>query len=261
MILVLVAYGFDAGVRKRWRSFADRLGVPADRRIVVDNAHRGNQVGGREGRAGEYPGTNEQYEFSGYLEGLDHARRLDDQAHRVMLFNDTLFSHHWTLGWGRIASSQSRQPGIWGDGRNDTIPSTGRRLRFLASWHFDLVGSAAIECFRNAVSEVVDRFDEPSGDSAYESYIERYLDGSLWHGYSDPGGLDSPADKQRKLACIRAEHRLSQHKVMAMKIRSYEGPMYRSVHSVDRMLSARRRAGSLRSSGARRVSPASDRLR
>lgn len=239
MIGLLVAYGYDRQLAARWNAFADAAELPKEGRFVVDNA---------QGELADLAGSNDQLEFSGYLEGLQWISARHGDLDRVVIFNDTLFGHHWSTGWAGIVRDGPRDAGIWGDGRLDRVDRSDRSLRFIASWHFDLVGAAAIETFTSTLAEAVDSFDRIGEDPAYEAHLGRYLRSSIRRGYSNPASIREPATRARKLACIRTEHRLSAEPKFAAVMRFYTGPRYRAVHAADRLLSARRRLRSLRSS-------------
>lgn len=237
MIGLLVAYGYDDRVAQRWNAFAESIGVAVEDRVVVDN---------RGGDRADLTGTNAQFEFSGYLEGLRFAGNRRETPERIVIFNDTLFGHHWAGGWARLVARVPSRPGIWGDGRRDRTAAEGWPARYVASWHFDLVGQQAIQVFVEALEQVVDQFDEPDLDPTYEIHLERYLKASHWRGYSNPASVRDGRARERKLACIRAEHRLSSADSVSALLQPYRGPTYRAVHAVDRGLSARRRIASLR---------------
>lgn len=72
-------------------------------------------------------------------------------------------------GWAQIVARRTPTNGIWGDGRVDPIPASTDTLRFLASWHFDIVGEQAFDGFERSLRTVIARFDEPANDPAYKS--------------------------------------------------------------------------------------------
>ena len=63
MASLLLAYGHHAEQDGQWMRFTQQLGHWGQPKMVVDN--RPQSV------LGDVQGSNAQYEFSGYLEGLD----------------------------------------------------------------------------------------------------------------------------------------------------------------------------------------------
>lgn len=233
---LLVAHGFGHESNGRWGTLLARLGVEPTQTLVVDNAG---------GPLADLVGTNSHFEFSGYLEGIEALRSRHVLDDRLLIFNDTLFSHHWGWGWSRLLARRQPRPGVWGDGRVDRIADTDRTMRFLSSWHFDVVGPQALDGFERALRMVIEVFDEPDPDPEYQRHVTRYLNSTAWRGYSNPSGVRSDGDLDRKRACIRAEHRLTARPELEPHVRSYSGVAYELVHAVDRGLSARRRIRNL----------------
>lgn len=233
---LLVSHGFDADAAARWADFTQSAGLDAAYTIVVDNAR---------GETADVRGSNDQFEFSGYREGLNALRAINPNMNRVLIFNDTLFSHHWAGGWAQLVAHTPSVSGVRGDYRVERPWAAGQELQFLASWHFDVSGSEALFQFQRSLDTVIAAFDTPSDDDEYESHLNHYLDASFLRGYSDPAAIQDPRDRLRKRRCIRAEHRLSQALTNDGLLRHYCGPRYQVVHTTDRALSAIRRVRSL----------------
>lgn len=233
MIALLIAFGYNAAMRRQWTAFAERAGIEPSNRVVVDNAG---------GDFGDVAGSNSHFEFSGYLEGIEAVRATGVACDRLVIFNDTLLSHHWAWAWARLVARRSPATGIWGDGRHESFDQDRRELDFLASWHFDIVGTTALDSFEAALRSVIADFDTSIEDCAYKVHIRQYLNSRFSGGYSNPESVADSDGLARKMACIRAEHRLSAHEACVGQIRHLSGIGYQSVRLADRFLSARRRA-------------------
>ena len=229
---ILVAYDFDDRKQKLWDAFLKRSGLINSKNIVIDNSPKENSMATR--------GSNEFYEFSGYLEGLEKVRSKD--LDKIFLFNDTLFEHHAYNMWANFFKNVSfERDGIYGDGRIEPILWNDKPLKIVASWHFLLFGKASIKAFTKILKDVLADFDEPLFiDDAYELYREKYLSGGIFNGYSLSGKLNKE-DSLRKKKCIDTEHRLGRALDKAGKMIFYSGFQYHFTHLVDRYLSFRRR--------------------
>ena len=229
---ILVAYDFDDRKQKLWDAFLKRSGLINSKNIVIDNFPKENSMAIR--------GSNEFFEFSGYLEGLEKvgSKGLD----KIFLFNDTLFEHHTNMMWADfLRNIIPGKEGIYGDGRVEPVLWEGLPLKILASWHFLLSGKASIKAFTKILKDVLADFDEPFFiDDAYELYREKYLSGGIFNGYSLSGKLNKE-DSLRKKKCIDTEHRLGRALDKAGKMIFYSGFQYHFIHLVDRYLSFRRR--------------------
>lgn len=234
---LLVAHGFDAPAAERWKRFLGRADLGDAVSLVVDNAG---------GAHADLTGSNDQFEFSGYLEGLRSLRSRSGPLDRIVIFNDTLFAHHWSTGWAHLVANASNEGGVWGDPRVERAWTDGRELRFLASWHFDVRGRDALDLFEDQLKATIQGFTVVGADAEYEAHLDRYLESSLTSGYSKPSGIVCDEDRLRKLRCIRAEHQLSRLVFDGDALRSYSGIRYQGVHTIDRLLSASRRVRSLR---------------
>jgi hypothetical protein len=229
---ILVAYDFDHRKQKLWNVFLKRSGLINSKHIVIDNCPKENSMATR--------GSNELYEFSGYLEGLEKVGSKD--LDKIFLFNDTLFEHHANNMWANFFKNIiPGKDGIYGDGRIEPVLWEGLPLKILASWHFLLSGKASIKAFTKILKDVLADFDEPFFiDDAYELYREKYLSGGIFNGYSLSGKLNKE-DSLRKNRCIDTEHRLGRALDKAGKMIFYSGFQYHFIHLVDRYLSFRRR--------------------
>ena len=196
---ILVAYDFNHRKQKLWNVFLKRSGLINSKHIVIDNCPKENSMA--------KTGSNEFYEFSGYLEGLEKVGSKD--LDKIFLFNDTLFEHHTNMMWADFFKNITHEnDGIYGDGRVEPVLWDGLPLKILASWHFLLVGKASIKAFTKILKDVLADFDEPLFiDDAYELYREKYLSGGIFNGYSLSGKLNKE-DSLRKKRCIDTEHRL-----------------------------------------------------
>ena len=78
---ILVAYDFDDRKQRLWDAFLKRSKLINSKHIVIDNYSNDNVESIR--------GSNEFYEFSGYLQGIE-TLGLND-LDKIFLFNDTSY--------------------------------------------------------------------------------------------------------------------------------------------------------------------------
>jgi hypothetical protein len=239
MASVLVAYGYTPAKAKKWHRWLDRIGPAAFPSVVVDNApSAGVMVGDRGIRI--IHGSNSQFEFSGYREGL---QALDAKA-PVVLVNDSLFSHHATKAWAQLvrnalAEPQHGNPGVVGDPRTEPIRIDGQPLRHLASWLFVLRTNGDRAQFTSALDHALTHFDQAPTWPGYAEFLAHYYAPTRrWGGYTQ---ALSPDDLERKKRCSWAEHRLSLHLQRQGQMRPLSGLSYQAAHVVDRALSALKR--------------------
>jgi len=232
---LLVAYGYTEDTQRRWLRFLQQAGLDPAHALVLDNK--------APALPGVLAGSNRHFEFSGYSELLEHVSDSLAAEDVVYLFNDTLFSHHWTRGWAQLIQENSRIPsGIYGDPRLEPVNLDGRALRILASWHFALHGHQAITILQDALANVLSQFDTPIADPAYKAYQANYLQPRWWGGYTKVLTSEAYAIKQR---CIWAEHRLSRKLEESTELQAYPNGSYPKVHRMDRLLAAKRRITNL----------------
>ncbi len=233
---ILVAYDFDDRKQMLWDMFLKRSELINSKHIVIDNYPNDNIESKR--------GSNEFYEFSGYIEGIEALGSND--LDRIFLFNDTLFEHHATMMWAYLLKNISpKKDGIFGDGRIEPVLWDGKPLRILASWHFLLKGKSSIRGFKELLEDVLVDFDKPLViDDAYKAYREIYLSGGIFNGYSLSGKLNNE-DALRKRRCIDTEHRLGRELEKKGNMIFYSGFQYQFIHLLDRYLSFHRRFKSI----------------
>jgi len=232
---LLVAYGYTEDTQRRWLQFLQQAGLDPAHALVLDNK--------APALLGVLAGSNLHFEFSGYSELLEHVSDSLTAEDVVYLFNDTLFSHHWTRGWAQLIQENSGiSSGIYGDPRLEPVDLDGRPLRILASWHFALHGHQAITTLQEALANVLSQFDRPITDPGYQVYQANYLQPRWWGGYTKVLTSEAYAIKQR---CIWAEHRLSRQLEDSTELQAYPNGSYPQVHRMDRLLAAKRRITNL----------------
>ncbi len=233
MASLLLAFGHGADQDGRWMRFTQQLGPWGQPKLTVDN--RPDTV------FAEVQGSNAQFEFSGYLEGLDALLERHGPQARILVFNDSLFSHHSRRRWAEFLRDYvpNRGPGVYGDSRTEPLTVEGRPLHYLASWMFVLEGEVGQQAFRAALTEVISTFDEAPRWPGYDRFLAHYYaPNRRWGGYTQPM---SPEDRERKLRCSWAEHRLSLRLAQQGMMHPFEGLRYRGLHQLDRVLSAYKR--------------------
>jgi hypothetical protein len=227
---LLVAYGYTEEKRDAWLRFLHQAGFSTEFSVVLDNQ--------APVLPGVLPGSNLHYEFSGYREILSHVSHHVQPEDQVFLFNDTLFTHHWVAGWARLIARRRYAGLIMGDIRHEPVLFEGRPLTILASWHFALRGTEALQLLQSGVEKVLDVFEQPIDETAYQDYLANYLKPRWWRGYTR---VLTPEARLVKEQCIWAEHRLGRYIEQESGLRAYPGNLYPWVHRVDRLLAAKRR--------------------
>ena len=234
---ILVTYDFDDRKQKLWDAFLKRSELINSNHIVIDNFPEENDKSIR--------GSNEFYEFSGYVEGIEAlgSNYLD----RIFIFNDTLFEHHANTMWANFVKNIiPGKEGIYGDGIIEPVLWECLPLKILASWHFLLSGKASIKDFSEILKDILVDFDKPLViDDAYKLYREKYLSGGVFNGYSLSGKLTNEKDILRKKKCINTEHRLGRELEKKGNMIFYSGFQYQFMHLLDRYLSFHRRFKSI----------------
>jgi hypothetical protein len=234
---ILVAYRLTEKKCAQWARFLK--GIPAETSVVVVENDSHFPVPAGFPAAWTYiRGSNTHFEFSGYREGLE-ALRAD--ADRVLIVNDSLFTHHAWNFWRTLIHKTKNQPGISGDPRDEPIDFDGRPLRIYASWLFLMQGREALETFSAGLDHVLARFDSPIESPEYTSYLDRYLRGTWLRGYTAPHSLREEGALRRKKLCIYAEHRLGRYLEEQVGIHPVANPLYRYVRQLDRFAALRRR--------------------
>lgn len=236
MHFILVAYHFNADKQEKWRRFL--ASFPGATSVVIENAD-----GATSEASSLVQGSNRHFEFSGYLEGME-ASSLEEEDPYWVILNDTLFSHHWALGWRHLIARVSLlKDGIYGDYRREPILWDGRPLDLYASWIFMVKGPLVRLKFQVMLKEVLSMFDTPLNFPGYEVYQQRYMRATLWSGYTSILHPAKHAEAlQIKKQCIHAEHRLGRTLDNLGWVNRLPGPTYTLVHAVDRWLSFKRRA-------------------
>jgi hypothetical protein len=241
MAVVLVAYGYSTVKHARFKAFLKGAGLGHEPVFVVEN-HLNTTCPQLFPTHWSYlQGSNQHFEFSGYLEGIEACKSL--RLERVYIFNDTLFAHHYLPGWAALIRRSSRRlkPGIYGDPRIEPVHLESKPLRIYASWHFALIGKAARVQFEKALGTVLERFDSPIQDPVYQTYLTNYLEGSWLRGYTNPALLKSEDHLKRKKHCIYTEHRLGRALEEQGLLHPYPSRFYRLVRRMDRLLAVGRR--------------------
>lgn len=233
MACLLLAYGHNADKEGQWMKFTQLLGTWGQPKLVVDN--RQNTV------VADFQGSNRHFEFSGYFEGLNALIQQFGPQSRIFVLNDSVFSHHSTRRWAQFLNQYipRKGPGVYGDLRTETIRVHGQPLKYLASWIFLLEGQVGQKAFFDALEYALQHFDQAPDWPGYNEFLEHYYEPSRrWGGYTQ---ALSPDDLERKVRCSWAEHRLSLHLQQQGMMFPFEGLHYRSIHAVDRALSAIKR--------------------
>ena len=233
MASLLLAFGHSADQDGRWMRFTQQLGHWGQPKLTVDN--RPNTV------FAEVQGSNEHFEFSGYLEGLEALLEKHGPQSRIFVFNDSLFSHHSARRWAEFLKNYVPEhgPGVYGDPRTESLMVNGSPLRYLASWVFILEGQVGQQAFKDALLQVLKNFNETPTWPGYAEFLDHYYaTGRRFGGYTQSL---SGEDRERKLRCSWAEHRLSLLLAEQQMLHPFTGLHYRALHQFDRVLSAYKR--------------------
>ena len=237
MNLVLVAYRWNQQKSQALTEWINHL--PEVGRVVVVNNH--DEVSFEDPKYSVVSGCNRFAEFSGYQEGLEI---LNDVQTPCLILNDTALAHHSQSLWcSQVAQwNFERSQSILGDPRHEPIHTEHGPLSYYASWIFWLPTFESIKVFTSALVEVTEKWDEAYSKSrAYRTFINRYLKGSLFHGWKNAGLRDQKAT-DLKIRCIWAEHRLSLIlRIQGNQIAALSTNQAPILRAIDRFYSFRRR--------------------
>jgi|TARA_B100001063_G_scaffold184930_1_gene174635 hypothetical protein len=159
-------------------------------------------------KAPQIQGTNKDYEFSGYLE----LSNCFSSSGPYLIFNDTLFTSHFTKGWiwlicKFILVNNNCKNYIYGDLRFDGTKYEERPNPFLASWLFVIPNYETLKKFQFNLKYSLDN-RLISTSKGYEEFLNQWISPkskfSGWHGESY-----CELTKARKKRSIIIEHRLS----------------------------------------------------
>jgi len=205
MNIILVAYRWNSAKSRALDQWIRAL-PPADEVIVIENAPDGTLP------ASNYHivrGSNIFAEFSGYSEALKKLRRPDQPC---LILNDTALAHHTRILWCLQIRHwiQWNRTGIFGDPRKEQLVTEFGQLTYYASWIFWLPSAQSLQVFSDGLDHVMAHWDlRFSANSGYRNFLNRYLKGSIFHGWKNAGLKDQKAT-DLKIRCIWAEHRLSE---------------------------------------------------
>ena len=187
-------------------------------------------------------GSNRFAEFSGYLEGMELVN-----PGPTLILNDTALIHHSVSFWKLqiLRWQQQAISGIYGDPRREDFQIEHGGLSYYASWIFWVSSANAFDQLRASLQYAVERWDQVfSTDPNYRAFINRYLRGSLLHGWKNAGLRDQKA-QDLKIRCIWAEHRLSRVlQDQGYQLHDLSGGHIIPMRGLDRLYSFRRRAQS-----------------
>lgn len=237
MNLVLVAYRWNQQKSQALTEWIHHL-PEVETVVVIDNY---SEVSFNDPNYSVVLGSNRFAEFSGYQEGLSY---LNDIHTPCLILNDTALAHHSQSLWCSQVVQWSTEGGdsVLGDPRREPIDTEHGTLSYYASWIFWLPTRQSIEDFASALAQVTEKWDEAYSKSrSYRTFINRYLKGSLFHGWKNAGLRDQKAT-DLKIRCIWAEHRLSLlHKAQGYHIMALSTNRAPILRAIDRFYSFRRR--------------------
>lgn len=187
-------------------------------------------------------GSNRFAEFSGYLEGME---RINPGP--TLILNDTALMHHSITFWKIqiLRWQQQAISGIYGDPRREDFHTEHGSLSYYASWIFWVPSAKEFNGLQISLQYAVEKWDQVfSVDPSYRAFINRYLRGSLLHGWKNAGLRDQKA-QDLKIRCIWAEHRLSRVLLdQGYQLHNLSGGHIILMRGLDRIYSFRRRAQS-----------------
>ena len=217
-----VAYHWTPARQAQWQRWARRL--RAELTLLHTHPDRANQP--------TYVG-NDHFEFTAYAAAAQHARTDGP----YVLVNDTLLDRHasglWA-NWLLAARNSLHASGVF----CDVYPAPHERPAeipdpYASSWIFYLPTRADLNVLSSATQRILDAPTDPPS-AAYAAFLDRWLNHPVpGVGYQGPR---SPQDLARKRQTIMWEHSLSRFLVARNYLRTFTGPGYRMLRTLDKVL-------------------------
>jgi hypothetical protein len=154
------------------------------------------------------PGSNDYFEFSGYLE-LVKSMRTEGP---YIIANDTWFKTHHSTLWSRLLrnflKTDVRKDCVFGDIRTESSAFVEKPSPYLSSWIFYIPNKAVLMQFQACLERAIATAKDANFSRQYLDYVAGWLKPKNrfygWHIQSS-----SEAIVSRKRTCIYIEHQLN----------------------------------------------------
>jgi len=154
------------------------------------------------------PGSNDYYEFSGYLE-LVKSMRTEGP---YIIANDTWFKTHHSALWSRLLrnflKTDFRKDRIFGDIRTEPSAFVEKPSPYLSSWIFYIPNKVVLMQFQGCLERAIATSREANFSSGYLDYVAGWLQPkNRLYGWHKPSADTSVLERKRN--CIYIEHQLN----------------------------------------------------
>jgi hypothetical protein len=183
-------------------------------------------------------GSNEHFEFSGYMELLD---AMETEGPFIIV-NDTWFKTHNSVFWNRLLRMFLREKqhpnGICGDIRTEVSVFSEKPSPYLSSWIFYLPNRDCLVRFRKCIALAIQDAKGANFTPEYIAYVEDWLSPKNrlygWHIKSK-----EQAVMERKRRSIYMEHalnvRLMEEGFQLLSMGNNHPMLYRILRLLDRL--------------------------
>ena len=154
------------------------------------------------------PGSNDYFEFSGYLE-LVKSMRTEGP---YIIANDTWFKTHHSALWSRLLrnflKTDVRKDCVFGDIRTESSAFVEKPSPYLSSWIFFIPNRRVLQQFQSSLERAIATSREANFSSGYLDYVAGWLQPkNRLYGWHKPSADTSVLERKRN--CIYIEHQLN----------------------------------------------------
>jgi hypothetical protein len=154
------------------------------------------------------PGSNDYYEFSGYLE-LVKSMHTDGP---YIIANDTWFKTHHSALWRRLLrnflNAAVRKDCVFGDIRTESSAFVEKPSPYLSSWIFYIPNRLVLQQFQGCLERAIATSREANFSHGYLDYVAGWLQPkNRLYGWHKPSADTSVLERKRN--GIYIEHQLN----------------------------------------------------
>jgi len=198
--------------------------------VHIVNNKRGDSFG--------TPGSNDYYEFSGYLE-LVKSMRTEGP---YIIANDTWFKTHHSALWSRLLrnflKTDVRKDFVFGDIRREPSEFVEKPSPYLSSWIFYIPNRLVLQQFQDCLERAIAISREANFSRGYLDYVAGWLQPkNRLYGWHKPSADTSVLERKRN--CIYIEHQLNAELLNAgldlVSLGHNQRRLYRILRLVDRL--------------------------
>ena len=184
------------------------------------------------------PGSNNYFEFSGYLE-LVKSMHTDGP---YIIANDTWFKTHHSALWRRLLrnflKTDVRKVCVFGDIRREPSEFAEKPSPYLSSWIFYIPNRLVLQQFQDCLERAIAISREANFSRGYLDYVAGWLQPkNRLYGWHKPSADTSVLERKRN--CIYIEHQLNAELLSAgldlVSLGHDQRRLYRILRLVDRL--------------------------